>query len=98
MPIGTFLYCGKLDGYRLVSKTLDKTLGGRDGKLFPRGKHLTNPAAPRGAGQLSRHTGALALSLSIVTVSCTVAFVSILRAHVRLGVVHVTRQTSARVD
>ena len=54
MPIGTFLYCGKLDGYRLVSKTLDKTLGGRDGKLFPRGKHLTNPAAPRGAGQLSR--------------------------------------------
>ena len=54
MPIGAFLYCGKLDGYRSVSKTLDKTLGGRAGKRFPRGKHLTNPADPRGAGQMSR--------------------------------------------
>eukprot|EP01043_Picozoa_sp_COSAG02_P066223 COSAG02_NODE_10234_length_1990_cov_1.242200_1_plen_171_part_00 len=26
-----------------VSKTLDKTLGGRAGKRFPRGKQLTNP-------------------------------------------------------
>ena len=35
-------------------KHFDKTQGGRDGKRFPRGKHLTNPAGPRGAEQVSR--------------------------------------------